>query len=208
MCRLKLLKRSCQFYNRVERKKEDSAIKDLTVVDIEDLVTLGVTHKFCPYYMTKELKQESDIVFMPYNYLLDPKAKKALGKIISYLGPERVITSNFIGIELSNNIVILDEAHNVEKMCEDSASMQIKSTDIALCIEEVTEVMKAMDNDTSTLMDDGIPKEFSEKQLCDLKEILLNLEKAVDEIEIKGGGEMTTFDGDYMFEILGKAGVK
>lgn len=80
MCRLKVLNRSCQFYNRVERKKGDPALKALNVVDIEDLVTLGTTHKFCPYYMAKELKQESDIVFMPYNYLLDPKAKRALGK--------------------------------------------------------------------------------------------------------------------------------
>ena len=36
--------------------------------------------------------------------------------------------------------MILDEAHNVEKMCEEAASLQLRSTDVALCIEEVTQV--------------------------------------------------------------------
>ncbi|KAK9722683.1 DEAD 2 [Popillia japonica] len=189
MCKLKLLSHSCHFYNRVERKKDSPAIRSANIVDIEDLVTLGMTHKFCPYFMARELKHESDIIFMPYNYLLDPKAKRALG------------------IQLSNNIIILDEAHNVEKVCEDSASMQLTSTDITLCIEEVTEVMKAMSNNVSSFMDDAGPKDFSEKELCDMKEIVLNLEKAIDEIEIKKNVEMTTFDGSYIFEILGKAGI-
>lgn len=39
-------------------------------------------------------------------------------------------------------MIILDEAHNVEKVCEDSASIELKSTDIALAIDEVTAVMK------------------------------------------------------------------
>lgn len=37
--------------------------------------------------------------------------------------------------------MIFDEAHNVEKMCEEAASLQIRSTDIALCIDEVTQVI-------------------------------------------------------------------
>ena len=36
--------------------------------------------------------------------------------------------------------MIFDEAHNIEKMCEESASHELRSTDLALCIEEVTQV--------------------------------------------------------------------
>jgi Rad3-related DNA helicase len=39
-------------------------------------------------------------------------------------------------------VVILDEAHNVEKMCEESVSVRIRSTDVALCIQEITQVRK------------------------------------------------------------------
>ncbi|CAH0549063.1 unnamed protein product [Brassicogethes aeneus] len=97
MCRLKVKSRNCHFHNRVERKKEDPAVSESPVMDIEDLVKLGNLHKFCPYYMAREIQKEADIIFMPYNYLLDPKVRKSLG------------------IVLSNNVVILDEAHNIER---------------------------------------------------------------------------------------------
>lgn len=45
---------------------------------------------------------------MPYNYLLDPKTRKSQG------------------IDLQNTVVLLDEAHNVEKVCEEAASLQVR----------------------------------------------------------------------------------
>lgn len=42
-------------------------------------MSMGKKRAFCPYYMTKELKRDADIIFMPYNYLLDPKTRKANG---------------------------------------------------------------------------------------------------------------------------------
>lgn len=122
MCKLKITTRTCSFYHRVEKQKDDPALRSLSVVDIEDLVTFGRKTKCCPYFLSKELIDDADIIFMPYNYLLDPKARKANN------------------VSLSNTIVILDEAHNVEKMCEDSASIQITSSEIAVCIEEITHV--------------------------------------------------------------------
>lgn len=106
---------------------------------------------------------------------------------------------------LTNNIVILDEAHNIESVCEDSASLQIKTTDIALCIEEVTEIMKAMAS--NLLMSDTVQKDFSADELCWLKEKLLQFEKAMDSISLSTRPEGTTFDGDYIFELLEKADV-
>jgi hypothetical protein len=34
----------------------------------------GKKHSFCPYYMSRERYQTADVIFMPYNYLLDHKA--------------------------------------------------------------------------------------------------------------------------------------
>jgi hypothetical protein len=50
----------------------------------------------CPYYLSKILSKSADLVFCPYNYILDPDIRSAME----------------LGIQ--NTIVILDEAHNVE----------------------------------------------------------------------------------------------
>lgn len=80
MCRVKVSTRSCHYFNRTDKFKENPALKSLSVIDIEDLVSLGNKHKFCPYYMSKELKDHADIIFMPYNYLFDPFLRKGWGE--------------------------------------------------------------------------------------------------------------------------------
>lgn len=122
LCKIKVTTRSCHFHNRLEGQKDNPEFKEARVLDIEDIVRIGKKLKCCPYYASKELMQNADIVFMPYNYLLDPKIRKANK------------------VDLNNTIIILDEAHNVEKMCEESASTQISSSDIAVAIEDVTHV--------------------------------------------------------------------
>lgn len=192
MCQLKVKSRTCHFYNNVETKKDDRLVKGDEILDIEDLVTVGKKLKCCPYYLSKELKQDADIIFMPYNYLLDPKSRKANG------------------VELLNNIIILDEAHNVEKMCEESASLQIRTTDVALCIEEITHVMRSFSDTAEEQMDMTVdtnqPKDFTCDDLCILKEMMLALEKAIDEIEV--GKEGTTLPGGFIFDLLSKAEIK
>lgn len=187
MCRALVASRSCYLQNRVERMINSPELSSSSVIDIEDLVQLGNKNKFCPYYMSKELQKHADIIFLPYNYLLDPKARRAQQ------------------LDFKNSVVILDEAHNVEKTCEDSASFQIKNTDIALCIEEVTTVMKKMEENAS--FTSGEDMDFTPEDLILLKNMLLNLEKEIDNIPITNTREGSTYDGKYIFEVFGKAGV-
>ena len=49
----------------------------------------------CPYHLAKELHKAVDIIFAPYNYLIDRGKRKALQ------------------ISWSNSILIFDEAHNL-----------------------------------------------------------------------------------------------
>lgn len=122
MCKVKLVTHSCHFYNKFEKSKDHPTFKETNVMDIEDLVKVGRKLPCCPFFMAKQMIKDADIVFMPYNYLLDPMARRANDII------------------LDNNVIILDEAHNVEKVCEDSASVQFNSSEIALCIDDLTHV--------------------------------------------------------------------
>uniref|UniRef100_A0A182W5F6 Regulator of telomere elongation helicase 1 homolog n=1 Tax=Anopheles minimus TaxID=112268 RepID=A0A182W5F6_9DIPT len=192
LCREEVKARNCSFYNRVEWAKDRSDVTSVPVLDIEDLVTVGRKMKACPYYLSKELVEQADVIFMPYNYLLDPKARK----------------SN--GLTLQNSVIILDEAHNVEKMCEENGSAQIRSTDIAVAIEDTSAVIKVlMDSGGNASTIDGEKQlDFTLDDLVLLKEILLNVEKAVDEVSIMFSQGGTTQPGTYIFDLLEKANIK
>ena len=46
------------------------------------------------------------------------------------------------GIEITNSIIIFDEAHNVERVCEDSASSEISVIEIASAMNEITYILE------------------------------------------------------------------
>lgn len=123
LCRKKVASRSCHFYNNVEEKSLEQELVT-PILDIEDLVKKGSKHKVCPYYLSRNLKQQADLIFMPYNYLLDTKSRKAHN------------------IDLKGTVVIFDEAHNVEKMCEESASFDLTPHDVASGLEAIDQVLE------------------------------------------------------------------
>lgn len=97
---------SCKFF----KNTGESVIPNDTkwdISDIEDLHKIGKAHVICPYYLQKTRVQFSDLILMPYNYLIDPK-----------------IRENF-KINYENAIIIMDEAHNVERVSEDVASFEL-----------------------------------------------------------------------------------
>jgi regulator of telomere elongation helicase 1 len=57
----------------VERFVKNNPDANASVMDIEELVRLGDQRGVCPYYLSRELASTADLVFMPYNYLIDPR---------------------------------------------------------------------------------------------------------------------------------------
>ena len=56
---------------------------------------------------------------MPYNYLLDSKIRKVMDQF-----------------KLQNSIIIFDEAHNVESVCEEGVSFELSIKDFENCENE------------------------------------------------------------------------
>ena len=52
-----------------------------------------------------------------------------------------------------------------------------------------------------------VQKDFTAEDLCILKAMFLELEKAIDAIQITRKDEGETFPGSYIFDLLGKADV-
>ncbi|XP_071964337.1 regulator of telomere elongation helicase 1-like isoform X2 [Antedon mediterranea] len=187
MCRAKVTSRTCFYYNNIENKKADKDFND-SILDIEDLVKMGHKHKCCPYYTAKELHSAADIIFMPYNYLLDPKSRKANG------------------IDLNGNVIIFDEAHNVEKLCEESASFDLSSVELASCIQEVGALLdKVVESEHApkTFSAEGDSGEdFDTTALAVLKALFVNLELTLQKICESGGEKGVTKPGSFILELL------
>ncbi|XP_045108856.1 ATP-dependent DNA helicase DDX11-like [Portunus trituberculatus] len=67
----------------------------LEVQDIEQLVGLGRKMNSCPYYATRAAIRDAQVVVLPYNTLLHRRTRESYG------------------INLSGNVVVVDEAHNL-----------------------------------------------------------------------------------------------
>jgi len=77
--------------------------------DIEELHKLAKFHakqgknkEFCPYYKMRSMAGGADVVFMPYNYVIDKSIRYGLDSIFD------------------NAVIIFDEAHNVISVAEES----------------------------------------------------------------------------------------
>ncbi|RDD47757.1 Regulator of telomere elongation helicase 1 [Trichoplax sp. H2] len=188
-CRAKVNARTCHFCNNVETKKDDPSFSE-NILDIEELVELGGKQKVCPYYMARELRSNADIVFMPYNYLIDFKSRQ----------------SN--SIDMKNAIIICDEAHNLEKICEDSASFDLSSADIANCIDEVDNFINILQRIKSTTDSEeydatgAVDTDLDVEDLATLKALLLKLEEILGDIELPSSGNGVTKPGSYIYEIF------
>lgn len=80
-----------------------------------------------------------------------------------------------------------------------------------MCIDEVTAVMQDMAKDSEQndfLSENNVQKDFTAEDLCILKAMFLELEKAIDSIELKNRTEGDTFPGGFIFELLEKIEVE
>lgn len=79
-----------------------------------------------------------------------------------------------------------------------------------MCIDEITAVMQDMtkDQENDFLSDNNVQKDFTAEDLCILKAMFLELEKAIDSIELKNRSEGDTFPSGFIFELLEKIEVR
>ncbi|KAJ3323602.1 Fanconi anemia group J protein [Boothiomyces sp. JEL0866] len=124
----------------------------------KELVQEGNKRKQCPYYASRLLAAGAEVVFAPYNYIIEPLIRKSCD------------------IRLQNTVLIFDEAHNIEGICADSGSVEIPLESIELakanlksvekCYEEVNiaKLVEVLENLTDWI-DDQTNSPFPEKEL-------------------------------------------
>ncbi|KAL0818377.1 hypothetical protein ABMA28_008852 [Loxostege sticticalis] len=87
--------------------------------DLEELVDAGKENGACPYFAARAMAVSAHIVFCPYNYLIEPGIRSSMQ------------------INLKENIVVIDEAHNIEDICRDAASFAFTRDQLQAAITEL-----------------------------------------------------------------------
>jgi Rad3-related DNA helicase len=76
--------RKCRFRNQLEGFTPDSneaggaGAGIQPVMDMEDLLQMGKTRKVCPFYYTRSLIENAELLLVPYNYLFDKVSNNAM----------------------------------------------------------------------------------------------------------------------------------
>lgn len=150
------------------------------IMDIEELVTTMKEKIICPFFLTRNMLPEAEIVFVPYNYLIDPMARRS------------------IGISIENSILIFDEAHNVESIASEAASYALSSNDISGCISEVDTFIRGLSTNSIQLnAGSNLTMESSQT----LRALFMEIEKGLSSFPLSTNGGFTK-PGQYIFEFF------
>jgi Rad3-related DNA helicase len=113
----------CGFGLNIKRVADTvNQINSLKVWDIEDAYRCGTYSRGCSYYATKSIFETANYIFSPYNYIIDPDIRRAMK------------------IDLKDSIVIFDEAHNIEDVTREAASLESNRTQIAEIHRELSHI--------------------------------------------------------------------
>ena len=102
-----------------KNENNDNYYNNKDYMDIEELAEYVCNKKLCPFYKEKKSANNSDIIFMPYDFLFNKDFKKILD------------------INIDNNILIIDESHNLSKLCQDINSISISTEDLEDIIQDL-----------------------------------------------------------------------
>lgn len=120
-CNDMVKKQTCSFFVGKDRLAKRIGQR---IFDIEELVREGKRCNGCPYFASRKLNDDADLVFAPYNYLIDSRVRE---------------NTNF---DLSKCVVIIDEAHNIDDVCRSSGSIELSSKIMDIIINELLSAIR------------------------------------------------------------------
>ena len=160
----------CPYYNKDQNYLLIQDEINSKYLDIEELKILAKEVKFCPLYYMRNYAQFSEIIFMSYNYIFND-----IFRGIMKIGPL-----------LNDSILVVDEAHNILNLCEDSKT---KSIDYKNIIDEIKRLNDEKNTNNKEKKEDKNKKENmknkEKKEHKNKKENINYKEKKEYEIKIE-----------------------
>ena len=130
VCRDLRKNRNCAYYNKLIKKKDQYSNPKLIApellnkpIDAEELIDFCKEKTFCPYYLSKFLLNEMNLVICNYQWLFNPYIR------FNFL--------KFVGKELQECILVIDECHNLIDVATEINSERISPYLLRLCLRDL-----------------------------------------------------------------------
>ncbi|KAL1748373.1 helicase C-terminal domain-containing protein [Schizophyllum fasciatum] len=133
-CRALLAEKKEKRCPHLPSQEEEAAMLDLrdqilaTPKDIEELAATGRASGICPYFGSRKAIDQAELVTLPYNLLFQKSAREALG------------------IDLKDQVVVIDEAHNVIPTLLSLSTTSLPLKQICLSLAQVTTYLSKFKN--------------------------------------------------------------
>ncbi|KAI0982715.1 hypothetical protein GJ496_004194 [Pomphorhynchus laevis] len=114
----------CDFFESHREQSSDFVLPN-GVYRLCDVRKVGIAKGWCPYFIARNAIHSANVVVYSYHYLLDPKISDIVSRDI---GPQTV--------------VVFDEAHNIDNVCIDSMSIQLRRSNLQNVDDELGKVEK------------------------------------------------------------------
>ena len=124
--------RGCAFCDKAHIKllKDHARTRSRTLPEMKEL---GERLGACPFFASRALLRESEVVFMPYSYMLDTNTRNLLlGDI------EDLATADKCACGIEDDVLIFDEGHNIVDAAASavSASVTAEALGKSICLLE------------------------------------------------------------------------
>lgn len=152
--------------------------------DIEDMNRVGEEIGGCTYFAAVELAKDAELILCPYNYLLDANIRRTRE------------------IDVTGDIVIFDEAHNIEDHARETASFTQEHASFRMGVEEIQEL--------TAMSRIGLPQSELAMSYLAVQELmasaasLCDLMLASDRLHQEANAEVATYERHEVIECLEK----
>jgi Rad3-related DNA helicase len=121
LCRTLRKNDECVYISEIDKPPKNIP----RILDRKELIKEGRKRMICPYFLSRRMAREVDVIVAPYPYIFNPMI--------------RLIT----GLDLEKKILILDEGHNIDQIGQDIFSDTLTERGLSAAAEEIRLVGKA-----------------------------------------------------------------
>lgn len=116
----------CEYYEGYQREGTES-IMPAGVYTLDELSQFGRERKWCPYYTARHCLSFANVIVYNYQYLLDPKIAGLISKGLA-----------------RESIVVFDEAHNIDTVCIDALSVNIREATLRRSLGNINRLRESV----------------------------------------------------------------